>query len=251
MGGKSRLVKTIIPMIPTDHTCYVEPFCGAGWVFFGKYPVKAEILNDADGELVNFWRVIQNHLVEFIRHFQWILVSREHFENENKKDPATLTDIQRAVRYYYLQKLGFGGKTHKRTFGTSTTSRPRINFANMESILLEAKYRLETVNLEHLDACDCIRRYDRPATFFYIDPPYWKTAGYANPFTPEMYDELRDTLASIKGRFILSLNDHKDVRRIFKQFKIKRVVTSYSVANPRTAASKRGASVGEVIIRNF
>ena len=106
-GGKSRLSDKIIPLIP-DHVCYCEPFCGAAWILFGKEPSKAEVINDRDMDLVTFWRVIQNHLEEFLRFYKYGVVSREIFHLFNKAVPETLTDIQRAVRFYYLQRLSFG-----------------------------------------------------------------------------------------------------------------------------------------------
>ncbi|NQU75729.1 MAG: DNA adenine methylase, partial [Planctomycetes bacterium] len=164
LGGKSRLAARIVDLIP-KHTCYCEPFCGAAWVLFAKDPAmsKVEVINDADGELVNFWRIIQHHLEEFLRYYKYAVVSRKVFELENRKDPTTLTDIQRAVRYHYLQKLGFGGKTHGRTFGVSASSGPRLNLATIEDTLLEVHWRLERVIVENLDAVAFIARYDRPA----------------------------------------------------------------------------------------
>ena len=109
MGGKSRLAPTIVKKIPA-HKCYVEPFCGACWVFLNKEPVPAEILNDRDRELVTFWRVVQNHLTAFLDYYKLAITSREIFDLENKKDPDTLTDIQRATRYFYIQRHAFGGE---------------------------------------------------------------------------------------------------------------------------------------------
>ena len=251
LGGKSRLADKIVPLIPDDHICYCEPFCGAAWVFFRKPPSKAEVINDADGELVTFWRVVQNHLQEFLRYFKHAIISRTIFDLEKKKDPSTLTDIQRAVRYYYLQRLGFGGKTHARTFGTSATDGPRLNLTNIEENMIQVHWRLARVVVESLDACACITRYDRPTTFFYIDPPYWHTAGYAVPFTDQDYPRLRDVLAGIHGRFILSINDTRDVRRIFAQFKLRRVTTTYSASNGRGPNSARTKPRSELLIRNF
>ena len=76
LGGKSRLAERIVKLIPEDHTCYCEPFCGAAWVLFAKEPSRVEVINDADGELVTFWRVVQNHLEEFLRYYKWALISR-------------------------------------------------------------------------------------------------------------------------------------------------------------------------------
>ena len=248
LGGKSRLAERIVRQIP-PHVCYCEPFCGAAWVLFNKDPSKAEVINDADGELVTFWRVVQNHLEEFLRYYKFAVVSRQIFEIEMKKDPSTLTDVQRAVRYFYLQKMAFGGKTTGRTFGTSTCGSPRLNLATLGDTLLDIHWRLTHVVIENLDACDCIRRYDRPATFFYIDPPYWGTAGYVTPFKAEDYARLQGVLDGISGRFLMSLNDSPDVRKVFSGFRIRTVETGYSLTNPRTGG-KRG-SVRELLIDNL
>lgn len=204
-----------------------------------------------DGELITFWRVIQNHLDEFLRYYRWAVVSRELFDLANKTNPETLTDIQRAVRYFYLQKNGFGGKTHGRTFGYGATSGPRLNLTTLEDSLLEVHWRLTRVTIEHLDACDCIRRYDRPETLFYLDPPYWKTAGYAAPFSDQDYPRLRQCLDGIAGRFILSLNDTREVRQIFKGFQIRTVQTTYSSGNGKCRAMARSQIRAEVLIHNL
>lgn len=251
LGGKSRLAAQIIKELPTDHTCYVEPYCGGCWVFFAKDPSKAEIINDRDLELITFWRVIQNHLEEFMRYYKFAVTSRYIFELQEMTNPATLTDVQRAVRYFYLQKLSFGGRTVNRNFGTSATGPSRLNLLNMEDHLLEVHWRFQRITIEHLDALDCIRRYDRAETLFYLDPPYYATAGYAVPFGHQDFLNLAETLRSVKGRFVLSLNDHEAVREIFGGFNFKKLSLRYSCGNPRTSKKTRAAEREEVLIRNF
>ena len=248
LGGKSRLAPQIVNIMPPDHTCYCEPFCGACWVILAKDPSRAEVINDLDGELVTFWRVIQNHLEEFLRYYKYAVTSRELFELESKKNLGTLTDVQRAVRYFYIQKLGFGGRTSGRSFGTSTTGPARLNLITMEDSLLEIHWRLKSVTIEHLPALECIRRYDRQDTLFYCDPPYYNTTGYAVPFGEQDFIELRDTLAAIKGRFMVSLNDHPAVRELFKDYKFKRLTLKYSTGR---SASSRAKQRFEVLIQNF
>ena len=251
LGGKSRLAEKITALIPDDHICYCEAFCGASWVLFAKDPSKSEVINDRDGELTTFWRVIQNHLEEFLRYFKYAVTSRRIFELENMKNPETLTDIQKAVRYYYLQRCGFGGRVTARTFGTSATGPARLNLSNIEERLLDVHWRLEKVTIENLDAVDCITRYDRPTTLFYLDPPYWETQGYAVAFGEADYTRLRDCLTGIKGQFILSLNDVQPVRELFAEFKIARVSTRYSTGTAASAPRNRSEDQHEVIIRNF
>src|SRR5262245_26067738 len=107
IGGKRRLADRILPMFP-EHTCYVEPFAGGAALLFMKPPARVEVLNDINGELANLYRVIQRHLEEFVRQFRWAISSREVFRWLQVTPPETLTDIQRAARFYYLQKATFG-----------------------------------------------------------------------------------------------------------------------------------------------
>src|SRR6202158_1845256 len=94
IGGKSRLAKQIIALLP-EHQTYVEPFAGVAQVFFHKQPSKVEVLNDLDGEIVNFYRVCQYHYEEFVRMLRFTLMSRKWYELLQKTRPETLTDIQR------------------------------------------------------------------------------------------------------------------------------------------------------------
>lgn len=251
LGGKSRLAPQIVKSFPADHTCYVEPFCGACWVLFNKEPSKAEIINDRNRELVTFWRVIQSHLEEFQRYYKFAVTSREIFELEKKKDPETLTDIQRAVRFFYLQKLSFGGRSTRQAFGTSATSPARLNLLNMEDHLLEVHWRFQRLTIEHLDALDCIRRYDRKETLFYLDPPYYEANEYSIPFGRQDFLDLADTLKGIKGRFVLSLNEHEAIREIFGEFNFKTLSLKYSCGNSRASSTTRSTERKEVLISNF
>ncbi|MGB7650858.1 MAG: DNA adenine methylase [Gallionella sp.] len=114
IGGKRRLAKHIIPMFP-EHTCYVEPFCGAAAIYFLKDQTKVEVLNDINGELVNLYRVVKHHLEEFIRQFKWSLTSRQMYKWLQDTPEETLTDIQRAARFFYLQRTPLVAKSADKT----------------------------------------------------------------------------------------------------------------------------------------
>src|SRR5215475_6718489 len=103
IGGKNRLARTLIALFP-KHTTYVEPFAGGAQVFFHKPPSEVEVLNDLDGEIVNFFRICQWHHEELIRQLRYCLASRKLYELLARSDPVTLTDVQRAARFFYLQK---------------------------------------------------------------------------------------------------------------------------------------------------
>lgn len=238
VGGKSILSKQIIPMIPA-HKTYCEVFAGAGWVFLKKEPSKSEVINDLDSDLVSFYRVLQNHLEEFLRQFKWLLQSREQFNDWKKQmEGPGLTDIQRAARYYYLQRLCFGGKVSSRNFGVSPERPKRINLLRLEEELSEVHLRLCSIMIENLSWEELIKRYDRPETFFYLDPPYFEAPCYKHNFKYDDFVRLAEVLRNIKGSFILSLNDHPKMREVFKDFELKPVKLNYSVGTEKTTGSE-------------
>ena len=164
-GGKSRLAKTIISKFPA-HQCYVEVFAGAANVFFAKQAGGTEVINDLDRDLITLYRIVKHHPEELHRQFKFALVARDEFDRMMQVNPNTLTDIQRAARYLYLQRMCFGGRSHGRTFGTSTTGIPRLNLFTLQKLLEEAWIRLAQVMIECLDFRDLIPRYDREHTLF-------------------------------------------------------------------------------------
>jgi len=230
-----------------QHTCYVEAFAGGAALFFLKEPSKAEVLNDINGELVNLYRIVKHHVEEFARQFKWALSSREIFKWLQVTPPETLTDVQRAARFYYLQKLAFGARVHGQSYGTATTTPPRLNLLRLEEDLSQAHLRLSHASIERLEWSECVRRYDRAHTLFYMDPPYWGTEGYGLAFPLEEYGRLADAVRGMEGKVIVSVNDVPEMRRVFAGLPTKRVSISYTVG-----ASGRGRQPrGELIITNF
>jgi DNA adenine methylase len=245
MGGKRRLIKQILPLFPEHHT-YVEPFCGGAAVYFSKPESAVEVINDYNGELVNLYRVIKHHLEEFLRHFKWALISRQEYLLNQQSNPVTLTDIQRASRFYYLQKLAFGGKVIGQTFGTAVTSPPKLNLMRIEEDLSQAHLRLARTYIEHLDWSKCIRKYDREKTLFYLDPPYWDTAGYGIDFGFEQYQLMAELARTIQGKMVISVNDIPAMREVFQGFSMKSLDIRYTVGGSNSASPTR-----ELLIWNW
>jgi len=245
IGGKRRLVKDILPLFP-PHGCYVELFAGAAAVFWAKEPSRTEVLNDVDGELANLYRVVKHHLEEFVRQFRWAVSSRQVFDWEKATPPETLTDVQRAARFFYLQRHCFGGRVVSRTFGTTTTAPPRFNLTRVEEDLSAAHLRLAHAVIEHLDWADCLRRYDREHTLFFADPPYWGTEGYGVAFGLDQYVAIADAMRSLKGRMILTINDCPAMREAFAGLPWHRVPIKYTVGG-----MGRSAQAHELIVRSW
>ena len=252
LGGKRNLSQRIIARIGAiPHRCYVEPFAGMGGVFLRrKLRAKSEILNDINGEIVNLYRVMRDHPGEMIRQFDLCLASRAEFARLLAVPPETFTDIRRAARFAFLQRMSFGGKpAHLATPGQMalTPYRPaRLTGTRMARLIRAAHRRLEGVHIECLDWADLIPRYDRDFTLFYLDPPYHgHEADYGKGvFGPEDFAHMAQILRSLKGRFLLSINDHPEIRDLFAWADIEEVETRYS-ANAR--ATRR---VRELLISN-
>ncbi len=247
MGGKSRLAQKIVTLIP-PHDAYAEVFSGAAWVFFTKEESRFESINDLNSDLVVFYRVLQYHLEEFCRQFRWLLSSREWFEDWNRQISAGgLTDIQRAARFYYLQRHCFSGDIVKRSFGRSTMRPPRINLLRLEEELSAVHLRMVRVTVENLPWQQYVARYDSSSTFFYLDPPYhgFEEIYGKGIFSAEDFSALAEQLATIKGKFLLSINDVPEIRQTFAAFRIAEVQTTY--CSRKTAST----SVRELLISNY
>ncbi|OLP44663.1 DNA adenine methylase [Rhizobium oryziradicis] len=246
LGGKRQLaerISSIIEQIP--HTLYAEPFVGMGGVFFRRKLIpKCEVINDRSGDVANLFRILQRHYQPLMDHMRFQLFSRREFDNLAAMDPETLTDIERAARFLYLQRSAFAGKIVGRHFGADLTRPARFNMKNLRGALEEVHDRLCGVTIENLDWQDFITRYDRPGTLFYLDPPYFGNEGdYGkDAFSRDQFTQMATRLKTIKGRFMISLNDCEGVREIFKDFQFIPVGLTYTVRGGG------GKDVGEVII---
>lgn len=247
LGGKSLLTKKIIPLIPKHH-CYCEVFAGAAWLLFRKEPSKVEIINDINTDLVNLYRVVKNHLEEFVRYLKWVLVARDQFDLFKKENSETLTDIQRAVRFYYLLKTGYASKVDDPYFAISTHRRSAFNLLRIEEELSAAHLRLSMVFIENKPYQNFIQRFDKPDTFFYLDPPYYNCEDYYGKgiFSKDDFNILAGLLKDVSGKFILSINDVPEIRKLFKEFNFTKVTTRYS-----SNAKARKNSVQELLIMNY
>lgn len=160
--------------------------------------------------------------------------------------PETLTDIQRAVRFYYCIKTAFGAKVTGQSYGYSCRRPSNLNLLRVEEDLSNAHIRLSRVNIENLHYNVCVEKYDSPDTFFYLDPPYYDCENdYGKGlFAKSDFQLLAATLAGVKGKFLLSINDIPEIRDIFQSFNIDEVQTTYSIGDNRS-------SVAELFISNY
>lgn len=234
VGGKRQLAATIIEKIEaTEHTLYAEAFVGMGGVFLRRPSApKIEVINDRSKDVATFFRVLQRHYQAFMDMLKWQLTSRAEFERLKATDPETLTDLERAARFLYLQRLAFGGKVAGRNFGVQTTGPARFDTRKL-GVLLEAIHeRLAGVTIECLDWREFLARWDRPGALFFLDPPYLGTENMYGKglFPPADHRALAAVLKRLKGRFILTMNDTKEARAIYGVFDVETADLSYSLA---------------------
>lgn len=249
IGGKRNLAGRVVRILDgLEHDAYAEPFVGMGGIFLRRRRrPRAEIINDISGDVATFFRVLQEHFPYFIDMLRFRVASRAEFERLKALPAERLTDLQRAARFLYLQRLAFGGKVTGRNFGVDVAQGARFNIAKLEPMLADIHERLAGVVIEQLPFAAFIQRYDRSGTLFYLDPPYWGCEGDygADVFARGDFEALASQLAGIKGRFLLSLNDTAGVREVFGAFKLDQVDTTYSVGRAE------GTKAAELLISNF
>lgn len=250
LGGKSQLARTIIDMMPA-HKHYCEVFGGAGWVLFKKSPSSVECINDINGDLINLYRVFKYHFEALLTEFQTQLISRDEFYRLRSSDPETLTDIQRAARFYYMLRTCYGARLTNPSFSSNANKASGLKLGDeLREHLASVHQRLQNVYIENQSFEQIITRMDTKDTLFYLDPPYYEFEKYYGKgiFGPDDFLKLRDLLKNIEGKFILSLNDVPAVREIFAGFNFYTKKIRWSL----TAAANNNSELGqELIITNF
>jgi DNA adenine methylase len=218
-GGKQKMVKNLLPLIPR-HNTYVEPFCGGASLFFAKEPAKIEILNDIDSELTNFYMVVQKHPKLFEKRLNEYPYSEEiysHFKkNKTHKNPIT-----RAVGFYIRIMMSFA---HKKDggFGYSPENNQSLLFINKIKNISKAIERLKIAQIMNRDANEIIKLFDREKTLFYCDPPYPDTSqGHYKGYTQGDFKKLIETLSECKGSIILSCYDNDAVPKEWEKYEFK------------------------------
>lgn len=249
LGGKGRLAGAILPCF-RPHAAYVETCCGGAAVFWAKdkRASKAEILNDADGELVNFYVQLHKHGRRLGRQLDSMPYSRRLFYEMLRATPRG--QFRRAVRFWYLNRVGFGGRRRGSSYGVNATRRPSVLPQTILAGLDATIERLRGVCFESLDVVRLLHLYDRPDTLFYVDPPFYGLSqGYACQFAEEDHRRLATALATICGTWFLSYNDCPEVRRLYRGRRFRRLDTRYSIGC-NSAAGNPGRLARELLITN-
>ena len=250
IGGKKALRELIVSVFPLYYERYIEVFGGGGWVLFHKPPGNDfEVYNDFNGLLTNLYRCVREKPDELIEALHFVLNSRKDFDivrNSLARD-SPASDVERASYFYQLIRYSYASGL------TSFGSQPHDMWSNFP-LIEQAHRRLSKVVIENKDFEKLIRQYDRPVSFFYLDPPYYETEKYYKNVGEDGFQEkdhirLRDTLMDIEGKFLLSYNDCEFIRNLYDVPNIQ--IESFTRINNIKQRYDNGAQFPEILISNY
>lgn len=248
-GGKQLMLPYILPLIP-NHEIYTECFFGGGAVFFAKEPAPVEIINDMNGEVINFYRVLQMDFWKLNEAIQATLHSRELYHDAQTvyNHPHMFDPIKRAWAFWVLTNQGFSSKIG--SWGYEKKGKSMINRLNTKKtdIGIALRNRFEHVQIECNDAIKVIESRDDTNAFHYIDPPYiGSNQGHYSGYTRDNYTDLLSLLERIKGKFLQSSYRSDILDKFVKRNKWH----VQEVEKPVSVGTKKTKRKIEVLVWNY
>ena len=275
IGGKSKIGKWIVPFYPTDMETYVEPFSGMFWCFFNmdleKYPnLKKVVYNDFNPLNYNLFKCVQNPS-ELQRVMDEIEVQQvgvidtsielkekfNTFQSEifGEEFKVGNCDYLTAAKYVYVLSQVFSGSKPETSSFIDLKGKYRSKYLAFRDKLSKPNWVdhfLKITDVENLDFQDVIEKYDSPSTYFYVDPPYWKTENYYSnhDFDRDDHERLAIALNNVQGKFSLSYYDFELLHDWFPETKNRWEKKEFAKA----AAAKKGTKQNmgeELLILNY
>ena len=267
IGGKNRMAKWIGSYIPNDIETYVEVFGGAFWVYVNgevhKKPIlKNVIYNDYNRYMTNLFACCRNPQ-EFLKSMDEIVAQdselfyefkKDVFENKNIKD-IEIPDYDYGMKYAYIVTQIFSGLNPEKGKFIDLKGKYSSKFDAFRRRLKNPKVveKLNKItNVENMDCADVIKKYDSPTTYFYVDPPYWKTENYysLHDFDTDDHKRLADVLKNIEGRFSLSYYDFEQLHDWFPEDEYEWELKDF--VKPASAQKGKSQNKGtELLIMNY
>lgn len=209
-GAKNRIADWICGYIP-PHKVYLEPYFGSGAVFFNKEPARIETLNDLDGNVVNYFKIVRERAQELAAQLNMTPFSRDEYYRACEILPED-SEMERARKFAVRCWQGFGcSNLYRNGFRSSqqsTSPYTTKEWRNLPERLIAAGERLKNAQIENLPAVELIKRYDTADVFLYVDPPYLHGTRKNYLYRYEMEDgehvELLKLLAEHPGKVLLS-----------------------------------------------
>lgn len=243
------MLRHILPIIP-PHKIYTEAFVGGGAVFWGKQPSEVEVINDLNGNVVNFYQVCQQHFPELKQKIDMTLHSRELYKWAMVlySLPYLFDPVNRAWAFWVLTNQGFAAQVGSWGYSTNSNKTMLKNQNKKEAFNEEVMLRLQATQIECNDALKVLVSRDTEDTFHYVDPPYIDVCqGHYAGYTREHFIALLDVLSRVKGKFLLSTYDSDLLREYVSQHGWKQKFFD----KPLSASTKVGARKVEVLTANY
>lgn len=250
-GAKNRIANWICEYIP-PHEVYLEPYFGSGAVFFNKSPARIETLNDLDGNVVNYFKVVRERTDELAVQLKMTPYSRDEYYRACEYDPED-SDIERARKFAVRCWMGFGcSNLYRNGFRSSqqqTSPHTTKEWRNLPERLLQASDRLRNAQIENLPAVELIRRYDTPDVFIYADPPYLhgtrKNYLYRHEMEDQEHIELLTLLAKHPGKVLISGYDNGLYNDLLPRWRKAQKKTQAEAGIPRVETLWMNYEIGQ------
>ena len=252
LGGKHFLVRRLLPLIP-QHRVYVEIFGGAAALLFAKERSPVEVYNDLDSDLVNLFEVVRDRKEEFMKRLEWLPYSRELYERYLRDlDERRIVDaVERAVAFCYCMKAAFAGKWRGGwAFARKGGNRAKV-WSRLHIDIESIAERVKDLHIDHLDFRRCIKNWDSPDTFFFLDPPYIGTMQPRVTMTETDHRDLAEILRTIQGKWLLTYNNHPLVHELYdnRGFVIQKM--RCQMASRKWGQGPRRGALTNLVIRNY
>jgi DNA adenine methylase len=246
-GGKRALLPTLLKLLP-EHSLYVEVFCGSAKLLFAKEPSRREVINDLNGDVTNFFRVVKHRAAELAERLELECIHAGRFRELRAADPEC--EVDRALRFVYLTWYSFSAKGEHFASSNAKPGKNRRSLASVRETLQRTAERLASVQIEQRDFADILARYDSPGSFLYLDPPYveFQGNGRYDPLDGARRVEMFRAIAKLKGKCLVSFDDHPEIRALAAKHKLHvcEVSVPYTIAG-----GHKGSDAAELLIANY
>lgn len=250
-GGKQQLASKIVSLFP-EHRIYCEPFTGGAAVFFAKPQAQAEIINDINSEVVNFYEVLQHDFPALQAEISISLHSRKLHQHARViyDNPDMFDRIKRAWAFWYLANVSFGCNLTAGFGYDKNGMRSKVIRNKRDRFTEELAQRIQNVQIECCDALKIIRSRDSVDTLFYVDPPYvGADQGHYDGYSQADFDALLEQLSKIEGKFLLS--SFRNNRLTFATEENGWHQIELKMAKPMTAQTGKTIEKIEVLTANY
>jgi len=250
-GGKQTLLKYILPLIP-PHTIYTEAFFGGGAVFFAKEPAQHAIINDRNGEVVNFYEQVQRNYVALQKLIFATAYSRATYKAALTvySLPSHFSPVKRAWAFWVVTNQGFSSSIGSWAFDKKGAKLRALN-SKKKAFTTLLQQRLQAVTIECKDALQILTATDSSETFHYVDPPYLGAdQGHYHGYTDKDFSQLLEVLRSLQGKFLLSFYPNDALQSVIEEegWEVQRVTKKITAGI--TKGGKRRDKV-EMLVMNY